>query len=328
MSGDLSQDIEKLRQLENSLENTALEQGSAAAVGPVADSAESVPAIAHEDPSAEEPSSALATADEVSASEPGSAGVSPATEHADFYDTDIAQPPVEHDESRMTVVEHLGELRTRILRSLCVFVVAFMVAFAYGKQILLWLKVPAGNIPLQALSIEEPLMVFCKVSLYGALVLSLPWLLFEASAFVAPGLRRSERKILMPIVLGGPILFIGGTLFAYYLVLPPMLAFFSSFGTDVAPVQQRLDFYISLVTTMLFYMGLCFQLPVVLFALSLAGIVNSRMLVKLWRHALLAFSVAAAIITPDPTIFSMLIVLGGLVGLYFGTIVLLKLFGR
>lgn len=131
-----------------------------------------------------------------------------------------------------------------------------------------------------------------------------------------------------PIVLGGPILFLLGALFAYYLVLPPMLAFFTSFGTDIAPVQQRLDFYISLVTTMLFYMGLCFQLPVVLFALSLAGLVNSRMLLRMWRYALVVSSVAAAIITPDPTIFSMLIVLAGLIGLYFSTIVLLKLFGR
>ncbi|MBY0546835.1 MAG: twin-arginine translocase subunit TatC [Candidatus Obscuribacterales bacterium] len=310
MSGDLSHDIEKLRQLENSLESTALEQGASAAVDAVAEGAE-IETVS------------VTTVEDRSASVP----LSPALDD-DVYETDIAQPPSEHDESRMTVVEHLGELRTRILRSLLVFVVAFLVAFAYGKQILLWLKVPAGNIPLQALSIEEPLMVFCKVSLYGALVLSLPWLLFEASGFIAPGLRRSERKILAPIVVGGPILFIGGTLFAYYLVLPPMLSFFSSFGTDVAPVQQRLDFYISLVTTMLFYMGLCFQLPVVLFALSLAGLVNSGMLVKLWRHALLAFSVAAAIITPDPTIFSMLIVLGGLIGLYFGTILLLKLFGR
>lgn len=320
MSGDLSHDIEKLRQLENSLENTAVGQQAFADVP-----AELAPDTAALSRLAGDNGDAPEEGGPGTADSPSIAALQPSD---DSYDTDIAQPPGDRDESRMTVVEHLGELRTRILRSLCVFVVAFLVAFANGKLILQWLKVPAGNIPIQALSIEEPLMVFCKVSLYGALVLSLPWLLFEASAFVAPGLRRSERKVLTPIVLGGPILFVGGTLFAYYLVLPPMLAFFSHFGDDVAPVQQRLDFYVSLVTTMLFYMGLCFQLPVVLFALSLAGLVNSRMLVKLWRHALLAFSVAAAIITPDPTIFSMLIVLAGLAGLYFATIVLLKVFGR
>ncbi len=236
----------------------------------------------------------------------------------------------EDDSKVMTVIEHLGELRTRIIRCLLMFLVAFGLAFTFGKEIILFLEVPAANCKMsfQVLSVEEPLMVTCKVSFYAALMLVAPYLIAEASMFVAPGLRRSERRILSPIIFGGPLLFLLGGLFCYYLVLPPMLSFFSSFGVGIAPVQQRLDFYVSLVTTMLFYMGICFQLPVVLFALSLAGIVNSGMLIRFWRYALVGASIAAAIITPDPTIFSMLIVLAGLIGLYFATIVLLKVFGR
>lgn len=236
--------------------------------------------------------------------------------------------PESSPEKVMTVVEHLDELRTRLLRSLLVFVVAFAVAFAFGKEIILFLESPAGNITFQALSIEEPLFVYCKVAFYAALVLAAPYCLFEAAAFVSPGLKAHEKKILVPIVLGGPALFLTGVLFCHKFVLPPMLSFFSSFGAGVSPVQQRLDFYISLVTTMMLYLGLCFQLPIVLFALSLAGIVNSRQLLSFWRHALVISSVVAAVITPDPTVFSMLIVMGALVGLYFITIALLKLFGR
>lgn len=310
MSGDLSQEIEKLRRLESSLESATTEND---------------PVLRQGAPTASEEAAMLPAADSVASA--------PSTADEDYsppvYSTDIAQPPPDDDDTKtMTVIEHLGELRTRILRCLLVFSAGFILSFTFGKQIITWLEVPAGKITFQALSMEEPLMVQCKVAFYAALVLSLPYLLMEISAFVAPGLRRNERKIMTPIVLGGPILFLLGALFAYYLVLPPMLAFFTSFGTDIAPVQQRLDFYISLVTTMLFYMGLCFQLPVVLFALSLAGLVNSRMLLRMWRYALVVSSVAAAIITPDPTIFSMLIVLAGLIGLYFSTIVLLKLFGR
>jgi sec-independent protein translocase protein TatC len=107
-----------------------------------------------------------------------------------------------------------------------------------------------------------------------------------------------------------------------------MLHFFGAFGSGVAPINQRLDFYISLVSSILLYMGLCFQLPIIIFALSLTGIINSNMLLKVWRYAVFGASVLAAIITPDPTAISMLIVMAALIGLYFLSVLLLKLCGR
>ncbi|MBY0356478.1 MAG: twin-arginine translocase subunit TatC [Candidatus Obscuribacterales bacterium] len=232
------------------------------------------------------------------------------------------------DEKVMTVVEHLDELRTRLIRSLLVFVVTLVVTFFFGKEIIKFLELPAGNITFQALSIEEPLMVYCKVSFYAALVVSAPYLLFEIAGFIAPGLKPAEQKIMMPIVLGGPLLFVLGALFCHQFVLPPMLTFFNSFGVGISPVQQRLDFYISLVTMMMLYMGFCFQLPLVIFAASLAGLVNSRQLLATWKYALVISSVVAAIITPDPTVISMLIVMAALMGLYLISILMLKLTGR
>jgi sec-independent protein translocase protein TatC len=234
----------------------------------------------------------------------------------------------EHDEKVMTVVEHLDELRNRIIRCILVILLSCGAMLFFGKDIVRILEAPAGNISFQALSLEEPLLVYLKVSFYAGLVLALPYILWEAAQFISPGLRPNERKVLAPIVLGGPILFVCGAAFAYFCVLPPMLHFFSSFGAGITPVHQRLDFYISLVSTLLLYMGLCFQLPVVIFALSFTGLVNSRHLLSVWKYAVFGASVAAAIITPDPTAFSMLIVMGALVGLYFLSIALLKLFGR
>ncbi|MBI4534016.1 MAG: twin-arginine translocase subunit TatC [Candidatus Melainabacteria bacterium] len=232
------------------------------------------------------------------------------------------------DDKVMSVVEHLDELRTRLLRCLVAVALAVLFALFIAKKVVVFLEAPAGNITFQALSLEEPLVVYLKVALYTGLVLAFPYVLFEASQFVAPGLRRHERAILMPIVIGGPVLFVAGAAFAYLFILPPMLNFFGSFGQGISPINQRLDFYISLVSSVLVYMGLSFQLPIVIFALSFTGLVNSNQLLKVWKYAIFCASVIAAIITPDPTAFSMLLVLGALVGLYFLSIGLLKLFGR
>ncbi len=231
-------------------------------------------------------------------------------------------------EKTMTVVEHLDELRDRLIRCLLYMAVGIAIGLFFGKRILRFLEIPAGNITFQALSMEEPVVVFMKVAFYGGLILASPLILLEICQFVAPGLTKRERQMLMPIAVGSPILFVCGAAVAYYCLLPAMLHFFGAFGQGVSPINQRLDFYVSLVSTVLLYMGLCFQLPVVIFALSFTGIVNSKMLLSVWKYAIFVAAVVAAIITPDPTAVSMLIVLVALSALYFISILLLKFFGR
>lgn len=228
----------------------------------------------------------------------------------------------------MTLVEHLGELRDRLARCLVYIACAFGVALYFGKTIIEFLERPAGGMKFQALSIEEPLIVFFKVTFYAAIVIASPFILFEVSRFIAPGLTRKEKQIVTPALVGGPILFVCGAAFAYYCMLPSMFHFFNSFGSGIAPIHQRLDFYMSLVASILLYMGLCFQLPIVIFALSFTGLVTSDQLIKIWRYAVFGASCVALVITPDPTAFSMLIVMGALVGLYAISVLLLKLFGR
>ncbi|MBI2811040.1 MAG: twin-arginine translocase subunit TatC [Candidatus Melainabacteria bacterium] len=247
--------------------------------------------------------------------------------------TEVGSSPQESEEEEpaeglMTVVEHLDELRARIIRSIGYIAVALVAMLFVTKDILVFLEKPAGNITFQALSLEEPVLVFFKVAFYAALIASSPFILFELSQFIAPGLTKKERAIMAPIVIGSPVLFVCGSAFAYYLLLPPMLHFFSSFGVGVSPINQRLDFYISLVSSILLYMGLCFQLPILIFALSFTGIVNSRMLLAIWKYAVAGITVIAAIVTPDPTAMSMLMVMAALIGLYFLSILLLKIFGR
>jgi sec-independent protein translocase protein TatC len=241
----------------------------------------------------------------------------------------VEEPAAEEPaEGLMTVVEHLDELRTRIVRAIAYIAVALVAALFVTKDILRYLEAPAGNIQFQALSLEEPVLVFFKVAFYTSLIAASPLILFELSQFIAPGLTRRERAVMAPIVVGSPLLFVCGAAFAYYLLLPPMLHFFSSFGVGVSPINQRLDFYISLVSSILLYMGLCFQLPILIFALSFTGIVSSRLLLSIWKYAVAGITVVAAIVTPDPTAMSMLMVMAALIALYFLSILLLKLFGR
>jgi len=231
-------------------------------------------------------------------------------------------------EKMMTIVEHLDELRVRLVRSLIYVAVGVVIGLIFCKRILRLLEAPAGGISFQALSLEEPIVVFFKVAFYVGLIIASPLILLEISRFVGPGLTKKEREILMPVLVGSPLLFVSGVAFAYFLLLPSMLHFFSAFGQGVTPINQRLDFYISLVSSILLYMGLSFQLPIVIFALSFTGIVNSKLLLSYWKYAVFGASVIAAIITPDPTAFSMLLVMGALTALYFISIVLLKIFGR
>lgn len=228
----------------------------------------------------------------------------------------------------MSVVEHLDELRTRMLRSIVYVAIGMVVSLLIGKKILKILEAPAGNITIQALSIEEPIIVFFKVAFYSGLILSSPFVLFEISRFISPGLTRKEREVVVPILILSPLLFCIGATFAYFCVLPSMIHFFGSFGQGISPVNQRLDFYVSLVSSVLLYMGLCFQLPLVIFALSYTGLVNSKLLLSVWRYAVFGAALIAMIITPDPTAFTMLLVTAALSTLYFGSVLLLKIFGR
>jgi sec-independent protein translocase protein TatC len=241
---------------------------------------------------------------------------------------ETSENPIENRDSTMSLIDHLDELRNRVLRSALYLAIAFSIALLFANHVIVFLEKPATNIQFQALSLEEPLFVFFKVAFYIAIILASPLILFEITQFVLPGLKRNEKQILIPIIIGAPLLFLSGSAFAYYLVLPPMLSFFGNFGQSMAPIHQRLDFYISLVITVILYMGLCFQLPLILFALSFTDLISSKQMLSASRYAILGSAIVAAVVTPDPTVFSMLIVMAALVCLYFASVLLIRIFGH
>ncbi len=229
----------------------------------------------------------------------------------------------------MSVIEHLEELRMCIIRSFFAVVAGLSIALFFGKDILRILKIPAGNITFQALSLEEPILVYLKVSFYAGLVIAAPFILNEVCRFISPGLTAKERKLVLPVIISSPISFLSAEQHLHtFACFPACCIFFTSFGEGFVQVNQRLDFYISLVSSFLLYMGLCFQLPLVICALSLTGLVTSHHLLKFWRYAIFGAGVVAAVVTPDPTAFSMLVTMAALVALYGLSIILVKVLGK
>ncbi len=244
--------------------------------------------------------------------------------------TDIEDDEVEA--SRAPLMEHLTELRMRLIRLVIVLMIGFVVCFVFAEQIYNFLLVPfedaAARVRQGDLSLEliftAPLEFFfvkVKLAFFGALILAFPWLAYEIFAFVSPGLYKNERGAFAPFLLGAPALFVGGMSFVYYFVLPFVMRFALSQeqlgGENSVSIQllTRVSDYLNLVTTLILAFGLSFQLPVLLMLLGGAGLVSSRQLIRFWKFALVGiFAFAAFVTPPDP--ISQLILGSVLMGLY------------
>ena len=264
--------------------------------------------------------------------------------------------PDDHSEieaSRAPLMDHLVELRSRLIVCALALAAGFAVCFAFSKQIYLFLLAPfvrasdllaaqqaahgksgmfdlllvvtgfksvphaaAGTLNLQ---FTEPLEFFftkVKMAGFGAVVLTFPILAFQLYRFVAPGLYRRERKAFLPFLSASPVLFLLGAALVYFIMLPFVLWFalnqqINDPGLSVHLVTKVSD-YLTLVTSLLLAFGLCFQMPVVLALLGMAGIVSTRMLISVRRYAVVGVFIVAAVLTPPDPVSMMTLALPGL----------------
>lgn len=204
--------------------------------------------------------------------------------------------------------EHLLELRRRVTWAAASVLVTTVVAFVFHQQILQLLMGPArgfADIPNGKpiyIDLTEFLSVAAKASLVVGIFTSLPFVLYQIVMFIAPGLNPTERRYLyalMPVTL---IVFVIGAAFGYWVLFPPMVRFLLTFGNDIATPLIRISTYVNLMLTLLFWMGVIFETPVVLFFLAKIGVVTSEFLARQRRWALVAAFVLGAVITPtiDP----------------------------
>ncbi len=230
-------------------------------------------------------------------------------------------------DERMTLVEHLDELRTRIIVSAVVLVLAVGFCFWQNHTLLEIANnpLPRGLEPL-TFSPTEPFFTTVKLSFYGGILLALPILLYQLYAFVLPAFSSSERRVVLPMLLMVPVLFIAGTVFAYYVVLPPALKFLLGFNVDQFNIEIRASEYYGFFMVTLIGVGILFQIPVGVLAVTRLGIVTPQQLAKNRRYAILVIAVVAMLL-PGTDPVTMLICMLPLYLLFEFSVLLARLFG-
>ena len=256
----------------------------------------------------------------------------------------------EIDDSSAPLIEHLIELRNRLMKSLLAFIVAMCIAFTVWQPLFNFLAVPLCNALIERgqecglilVKVQEGFFVAIRISVMGGLMLSFPYIANQLWRFVAPGLYKTEKNAFLPFLIASPMMFFLGAVFAYYIVIPIAFAFFLDFqqlaglpgagqGTegavpsgDVGVVfQGSVAELLSLTTKFITAFGLCFQLPVLLTLMGKAGLVSSKALVDTRKYAILGIIVLAAVVTP-PDMMSQLILFAAIYPLYEISIILVR----
>ncbi len=238
----------------------------------------------------------------------------------------------EVEQNRMPLLEHLVELRDRLVRAGLALLIALCLALPFGEEIYRWLTAPA--LPYfpegGGLIFTEPAESFIthlKVSLFAAILLTLPMLFYQAWSFVAPGLYKRERRFVVPFVVTSTAFFLAGAAFCYYGVLPWAMRFFLSVGLETATPQIKVASYLSFITRMLLAFGAVFELPLAIFFLARVGLVTAAGLAKSRRYAIVIIFAVAALMTPPDPITQILLGLP-LIALYEVGIWTAKVWGR
>jgi sec-independent protein translocase protein TatC len=235
--------------------------------------------------------------------------------------------PAKFDE-RLTLVEHLDELRTRIIVCAVVLVVAIGLAFWQNALLLDIAKgpLPSDHEELITLSPSEPFFTTVKLSIYAGILLSLPVILYQAYAFVLPAFSPREKRVVLPLLLMVPFLFVAGVVFAYYVVMPAALNFLLGFNEDDFNIQLRAAEYYGFFALTEIAVGLLFQIPVAVLAVTRLGIVTPTQLARNRRYAILVIAVVAMLL-PGTDPVTMLLSMAPLYLLFEASILLARAFG-
>jgi sec-independent protein translocase protein TatC len=236
-----------------------------------------------------------------------------------------SEEPQQSQFSDMPLLEHLEELRQRLIR-IFAFVIVFTIAtYVFSEYIVDFMVEPVGTVYFR-----EPTAAFLvrlKAALFGGVMLSVPVVLYHLWRFVAPGLYQHEAKSVLPIMLFGTLFFFGGASFCFFVVVPAALQFLQGFATDTVRPWIDIKEYFSFILWMCLAFGVVFELPVVSFFLGKAGVISSRWLAKGRRYAIAIMLVAGALLTP-PDIFSQVALAIPLYFLYEVSIIVVRLTGR
>ena len=221
------------------------------------------------------------------------------------------------DERGMTIWDHLAELRNRVLKAMGWLVVTTVASVFYLANFAIeFLAQPAGGLSnFQAIEVTETVGVYMRVALLSGFILAIPVIVYQLLAFVIPGLYDNEKRWVFLAIPMATLLFISGAAFAYFVLLQTALPFLAEFQPDVE-TNWRLSNYIEFVTNLLFWIGLAFETPLVVFMMAKFNLVSAGLLLKQWRFAVVILAVVAALITPTPDPITMALTMAPLFAIY------------
>ena len=239
--------------------------------------------------------------------------------------------PTPEREVRMTIWEHLEELRKRIIRAAIGVIMVTVVAWVFRVELLAWLVIPYQHtwflrfnkpLILQTLAPADAFLGYLELSLTAGIVGSAPIIFYQLWSFISPGLYRKEKRLIVPFVFFSTTLFLSGVAFAYYVAFPFTFNYFLSLLGEVRPGVEltqivTLEFFLDFSTRFLLSFGAVFELPLFIAFLVLANIVTPKQLLKFGRWATVLAFVLGAVVTPGPEVTSQIAVSGALIGLYF-----------
>lgn len=236
-----------------------------------------------------------------------------------------AVPPT--DDTVMSLVDHLGELRSRIFRSIIAVVVGAAIGFYFATNIRMVLQEPLGDLPLQVLGVGDAFFIQVKIALITGIILAMPVLLYQLWAFIGPGLTPAERKTIRPWIPMALVFFAMGVVIAY-VVLPFAIQFLFSFTDETLQARPAAGQYFDFVTTMFLAFGLVMEFPILLVGLSTVGIVTSERLRRSRRMVILGVAIFAAVVTPGGDLVSPFVLGGTMYVLFELTIIFIRRSGR
>jgi sec-independent protein translocase protein TatC len=229
-------------------------------------------------------------------------------------------PPAAEELDRMSLMEHLEELRRRLLWSILSLAVAFAPCWYFRETLVEFLARPIHQIKpdlkLAFLGVTDPFIMYFKVTGLAAVFLAAPFILYQLWQFVAPGLYRREKMYVIPFIASGTLFFLAGGAFGYYVAFPQAIRFLLEIGKQFEPVIT-IERYFSFLITVILGLGLMFELPIVVLLLAMIGIVSPHFLLRQWRTAVVLIFIVAAIVTPTPDFVNLCIFAVPACALYF-----------
>lgn len=210
-----------------------------------------------------------------------------------------------HESAQMSFLDHLEELRWRLIKSIAAILIGGIVSFLFIEDILQFLIFPIKNLSnppdLQVLKVQGMFMIKWGVALLGGVVLAVPVLTYQLAKFIGPGLHNNEKKVMFPLVFFSYFAFLIGIVFAFVVLIPYSLNFFTSMGMIEVKNNFSINYYFSFITMLLLGSGVIFELPIIVFILSSIGILTPAFMRHYRRHALVFILILSAFITPpDP----------------------------